>query len=60
MSRTGFMGNLALLAAAIGLGWMVLPPMFRPRLGAASPSADPRSAGRPSITPPNGSVKRRG
>lgn len=46
LSRGGFLGRLMVLAAALGLGFLDLGPLFRP--------------GRPSIKPPLGSVKRRG
>jgi hypothetical protein len=60
MSRGGFVGKLALLAAALGLGFLDLGPVFQQTDEPVGPSPNPRPSGRPSITPPTGSVKRRG
>jgi hypothetical protein len=60
MSRKGFMEKLALLAAGLGFGLVELPPIIQPGANATRSAAPQRPAGRPAITPPIGSVKRRG
>ena len=60
LSRVGFLGDLFLLAAALGLGFIDLGPMLRPGAEGSGTPARPRPQGRPSINPPLGSVKRRG
>lgn len=64
MSRGGFMGNLLLLAGALGLGLLDLSPVLGRAAGPAEPPIPPSSPsrpdGRPRIMPPTGSVKRRG
>ncbi|MDR3673131.1 MAG: hypothetical protein P4L36_19960 [Holophaga sp.] len=57
VSRGGFLGSLVLLAGALGLGFLDLGPILKRSAGGSAPP--PRPAGRPSITPPHGSVKRR-
>jgi hypothetical protein len=60
MSRGGFLGDLFLLAAALGLGFLDLGPLLKRSADGPGPAVPPRPQGRPSITPPLGSVKRRG
>lgn len=60
MSRGGFVGKLALLAAAFGIGALDLGPVVDRIEGPSGPAPQPRPSGRLSITPPTGSVKRRG
>jgi hypothetical protein len=60
MSRGGFVAKLALLAAAFGTGLLDLSPVFQRNPKPNGTPPEPSPAGRPSITPPTGSVKRRG
>jgi hypothetical protein len=58
MGRSTFLGRLALALAAAGCGLLDFR-LWRPQVGAPAPGGRKRAAV-PSLTPPLGSVKRRG